>query len=154
MPLTIGVISDTHGLVRPEALDALRGVDHILHAGDIGSLEVLDALRELAPVTAVRGHNDTDPWAEALAETITISLGGRPILLLHDVHELDARAARSCAAVVTGHSHRARIAWTDGVLHFNPGSAGPRRFKLPVTVGRLRIDRAIAPEIVELVLGR
>jgi putative phosphoesterase len=152
VPLTIGVISDTHGLVRPEALDALRGVDRILHAGDIGAPDVLEALAALAPVTAVRGNNDKGAWAKTLPDSITIELAGHPILLQHDIHEVAPRAASSSAAVVTGHSHRPAITRKDGVLYFNPGSAGPRRFKLPITVGRLHVGTDIEAEIVELVL--
>jgi putative phosphoesterase len=154
VPVTIGVISDTHGLVRPEALDALRGVDQILHAGDIGSPEVLEALRALAPVTAVRGNNDRDAWARTLPESLTVTVAGRSIFLLHDVHELDPASAASAAAVVAGHSHRPAVTRKAGVLYFNPGSAGPRRFKLPITVGLLRIGRTLDGEIIELALSR
>jgi putative phosphoesterase len=150
VPLTIGVISDTHGLVRPEALDALRGVDQILHAGDVGSPEVLEALRALAPVTAVRGNNDRDAWANQLPESVTVTLAGRPIFLLHDLHELDPTVAASAAAVVAGHSHRAAVTWKGDVLYFNPGSAGPRRFKLPITVGLLRVGRTLDAQIIDL----
>jgi putative phosphoesterase len=151
VPLTIGVISDTHALVRPEALAALRGVDRILHAGDIGSPEVLEALRVIAPVTAVRGNNDRDAWAKTLPDSVTVTLGGHAVLLLHDVHDLDPAAAASVAAVIAGHSHRPGITWKGDVLYFNPGSAGPRRFKLPITVGLLRVGRtALDAEIVEL----
>jgi putative phosphoesterase len=149
--LTVGVISDTHGLLRPEALEALRGAAHILHAGDVGDARVLEALRALAPVTAVRGNNDRGPWAEALPHDTVVELGGASIYLLHDRAELDLdpRAA-GLAAVVCGHSHKPLQEERDGVLHFNPGSAGPRRFQLPITVGRFqiqggRIDAAIIP---------
>jgi putative phosphoesterase len=139
--LTVGVISDTHGLVRPEALEALRGAAHILHAGDVGGPQVLEALQALAPVTAVRGNNDRGPWAEALPDTAVVELAGASIYLLHDRAELDLdpRAA-GMAAVVCGHSHKPLQEERDGVLHFNPGSAGPRRFQLPITVGRFQIE--------------
>jgi len=150
--LIVGVISDTHGLLRPEALAALRGSAHILHAGDVGNAEVLAALRALAPVTAVRGNNDRGPWAEALPHDTVIDLGGASLFLLHDRAELDLdpRAA-GLAAVICGHSHKPLAEERDGVLHFNPGSAGPRRFQLPITVGRLRIrDGRIQAEIIPL----
>jgi putative phosphoesterase len=150
--LTVGVISDTHGLLRPEALAVLRGADHILHAGDVGGPEVLEKLRALAPLTVVRGNNDRGPWAEALAETEVVELGGLSIYMLHDRAELDLDpAAAGMAAVVCGHSHRPLSEERKGVLHFNPGSAGPRRFSLPITVGRLRIASGrIEAEIVPL----
>ena len=134
----MGVISDTHGLVRPEALRALRGSQRIVHAGDVGGPEVLAALRRIAPVTAVRGNNDRAPWARALPETRVLKIGGARLYLLHDVHalEVDPAAARF-QAVIAGHSHQPRMELRDGVLFFNPGSAGPRRFRLPVSVGRL-----------------
>jgi hypothetical protein len=141
MSLTVGVISDTHGLLRPEAAARLAGADHIIHAGDIGAPEILDALARIAPVTAVRGNNDRAPWAAGLPETAVASLGGLAIYVLHDVGELDLDpAAAGFAAVVAGHSHKPRNDERGGVLYFNPGSAGPRRFKLPVAVGRLLIE--------------
>jgi putative phosphoesterase len=137
----IGLISDTHGLVRPEALAALRGSDHILHAGDIGSAAVLEALRAVAPVTAVRGNNDRGEWAAALPESEAVELGGVWLYLLHDLHGLDLDpAAAGFAAVITGHSHKPLVETRRGTLYINPGSAGPRRFKLPVAVARLRIE--------------
>jgi putative phosphoesterase len=145
----VGVISDTHGLLRPEAVAALRGARHILHAGDVGAPEVLDGLRALAPVTAVRGNNDRGAWAASLPGTALIELGGARILVIHDVH--DVRDARDAAVVIAGHSHVPRNEARDGVLWFNPGSAGPRRFKLPVTVGLLSIaDGAVVGEIRSL----
>src|SRR5437868_5506416 len=128
--MLVGVISDTHGLLRPEAVAALRGSDHILHAGDVGGPEVLAALRVLAPLTVVRGNNDRGPWAEALPHDTLIELAGASIYLLHDRAELDLdpRAA-GIAAVVCGHSHKPLQEERAGVLHFNPGSAGPRRFR-------------------------
>jgi uncharacterized protein len=138
---TVGVISDTHGLLRPEAVATLRGVDAIVHAGDIGTSDVLDSLGELAPVTAVRGNNDRGGWAEKLPSTEVLEIGGVLLYVLHDVTELglDPRAA-GLSAVISGHSHQPRQEERDGVLFFNPGSAGPRRFKLPVAVGRLTIE--------------
>ena len=138
---TIGVIADTHGLVRPEALAALRGVDRILHAGDIGGPEVLRALEAVAPVTAVRGNNDRGPWAVSLPATEAVEAAGAWLYVLHDLTalDLDPRVA-GFAAVVAGHSHRPALEERDGVLYFNPGSAGPRRFRLPVSVGRLTVS--------------
>jgi uncharacterized protein len=153
--LVVGVISDTHGLLRPEALLALRGSDHILHAGDVGNVEVLAALRVLAPVTAVRGNNDRGPWAEELPETAAVELGGALVYLVHDVAavELDLRAA-GMAALVTGHSHKPLVGQRAGVLHLNPGSAGPRRFRLPITVARLTVASGrISAEILPLALA-
>jgi putative phosphoesterase len=138
---TVGVISDTHGLLRPQALDALRGCDVLIHAGDIGAPEVLEALRELAPLTAVRGNNDTAPWATSIPEDTELHIGQTRIHVLHDLAQLgfDAQSA-GYRVVVAGHSHRPRNEWRGGVLFFNPGSAGPRRFRLPVTVGKLQIN--------------
>lgn len=131
----IGFISDTHGLLRPEALDALHGVEHIIHAGDIGSPAVLEGLRALAPVTAVRGNNDTEPWARSLPLTASIEIGELVLYVIHELADLRAHPAPlDIAGVVTGHSHRPLIESREGVLFVNPGSAGPRRFKLPVSV--------------------
>lgn len=137
---TLGVISDTHGLVRAEALAALAGVERIVHAGDIGAPEVLDALARIAPVTAVRGNNDRAAWAAGIPETEVVEVGGLSLYVLHDLHELDLdpRAA-GFAAVIAGHSHQPRVEERDGVLYLNPGSAGPRRFKLPISLARLTI---------------
>jgi putative phosphoesterase len=149
--ITVGVISDTHGLIRPEALAAMHGADHIVHAGDVGGPEVLAALRAIAPLTAVRGNNDTGAWATGLPETATLSLNGVVIYVLHDLKLLKINPRTSgFAAVIAGHSHRPLQETRDGILYFNPGSAGPRRFKLPVSIGRLRIGGGIAAEIVEL----
>jgi len=140
-PLIVGIVSDTHGLLRPEAVAALRGVSHILHAGDVGAPEILDALRALAPVTAVRGNIDTGAWALSLPETTQVQLGDARIYLLHDAHRLAFDPAEDgLDVVVSGHTHIARNERRGGgVLFFNPGSAGPRRFDYPITLGRLRI---------------
>jgi len=136
----IGVIADTHGLVRPAALAALSGSQLIVHAGDIGSPAVLDQLRAVAPVVAVRGNNDRGAWAEDLPATDVVDLDGVLLYVLHDVKELDLdpRAA-GFNAVIAGHSHRPRVEERDGVLFLNPGSAGPRRFSLPITLARLTV---------------
>jgi putative phosphoesterase len=151
-PILIGVISDTHGLLRPEALDALRGSDHILHAGDVGSPEILEKLATIAPVTAVRGNVDKSPWARKLPETEVLEVGGVSIYVLHDLTQLDLKPkAAGFAVVVSGHSHIPKQETRDTVLYFNPGSAGPRRFKLPVTIGKLVVeDGSVRGEIVTL----
>ena len=151
----IGVISDTHGLLRPEALAALRGVDRILHAGDVGELEVLDALRAVAPVTAVRGNVDHGAVGRALRETEVIKIEGISIYMLHEIQKLDLRPeAAGFRVVVCGHSHRPLIEEKKGVVYFNPGSAGPRRFRLPVSVGKLVLDRGLVhAEVMELEIG-
>lgn len=137
----IGLISDTHGLVRPEALDALAGCTRILHAGDIGGTAVLEALAAIAPVTAVRGNNDTGSWSTHLPLTARVTSGGTGILVLHDIADLDVDPAiEGIRVVVSGHSHRPAITERDGVLYVNPGSAGPRRFRLPVCVALLDAD--------------
>src|SRR5258706_5733692 len=138
--MRIGVISDTHGLLRPEALAALRNSDRILHAGDVGDPEVLDRLRDLAPVTAVRGNVDREPWADTLPATEVIEVEGVSIYMIHDLAQLDLipEAARF-RIVIYGHSHQPKIEEKNSVLYFNPGSAGPRRFHLPVSVGVLEI---------------
>jgi putative phosphoesterase len=148
----IGVISDTHGLLRPEAVAALRGSVHILHAGDVGAPEVLAGLRKIAPVTAVRGNVDQCVWAREISDTEVLQVEGVSIYMLHILAELDLKPeAAGFGVVVYGHSHVPKVEQKNGVLYFNPGSAGPRRFKLPVTVGRLRVDGgAVWREIVEL----
>jgi putative phosphoesterase len=153
-PVTLGLISDTHGLLRPEAVEALRGSDHILHAGDIGAPEILEALTKIAPVTAVRGNVDTASWARALPETEVVRAGGVSIYILHDLGRLDLKAeAAGFDVVVYGHSHQPKIEEKNGVLYFNPGGAGPRRFRLPVSVGRLTISAGKAQaELVGLKL--
>ncbi|MCA1454179.1 metallophosphoesterase family protein [Bradyrhizobium sp. BRP22] len=138
--LRIGVISDTHSLLRPEVEPCLAGVAHIIHAGDIGRPDVITRLRRIAPVTAIRGNIDTGDWAEHYPDTQTVRLGGRSIYILHDLQELRLDPGLcGIDVVVSGHSHRPRIATIDGVLYLNPGSAGPRRFKLPVTLAILEL---------------
>lgn len=151
----IGVISDTHGLLRPEALAALQGCDAILHAGDIGSADILAQLASIAPTTAVRGNNDKGPWAATLPEREWIDIDGVLIHLLHDIADLDVDpAAAGIHVIVTGHSHQPRIEQRAGILHLNPGSAGPRRFKLPVTVAVLEIEQGRASaRVIELDVG-
>jgi uncharacterized protein len=153
--LRIALLSDTHGLLRPEALAFLRGADHIVHAGDIGDAGVLQALRRVAPVTAVRGNNDFGPWAENVAATQLLRIGGVSIYVLHDLKQLGLDpAAAGFHVVVSGHSHQPRIDQRDGVLYVNPGSCGPRRFKLPVSAGEVRISgRSVKPKLVELKLA-
>jgi putative phosphoesterase len=150
--ITIGVISDTHGLLRPEALSLLGGVDRIVHAGDIGSPQILDRLRALAPVTAVRGNNDKGSWAEAIPETETIEVAGRVIHVLHDIALIDLDpGAAGISVVIAGHSHKPNIEQRDGVLFVNPGSIGPRRFRLPVAMAKLYVSAtSVHAEIHEL----
>jgi uncharacterized protein len=137
----IGVISDTHGLLRPEALAALRGSELIIHAGDVGDPEILDQLAAIAPVTAVRGNVDTSAWARRLPETEVVDVRGISIYVLHDLAQLDLKPeAAGFQAVIYGHSHVPKQEERNGVLYFNPGSAGPRRFKLPISVGRLIVE--------------
>lgn len=133
--MRIGVISDTHGLLRPEALAALQGVDHILHAGDVGDPAILDALAAVAPLTAIRGNIDTNGRCAALPATEIFGLGGKSFYMLHDRKQLDINpAAAGISVVVSGHSHRPSVDQRSGILYLNPGSAGPRRFSLPVTM--------------------
>lgn len=140
--IRVGLISDTHSLLRPEAVDYLRGSDHILHGGDIGDEAILDGLGRIAPLTAVRGNIDAGNWARKVSEVEAVVFGGVSIYLLHDLSLLDLDpAARGYRVVMTGHSHVPRIEERAGVLYVNPGSAGPRRFRLPVSVGELLIDK-------------
>lgn len=152
--LRAGLISDTHGLVRPQALSALRGVDVILHAGDIGGPEVLAALAEIAPVAAVRGNNDREPWARHIPDSRVVDLHGRHAYLLHDRAELMRFPPPvACEVVITGHSHQPLVERREGVLYVNPGSAGPRRFRLPVSVAYLELDPVrVEARIVPLTL--
>lgn len=139
--MILGIISDTHGLLRPQAIDALRGSDYILHAGDVGAPEILESLAQLAPFSAIRGNVDTASWARKLPVTEVVEAGGISIYMLHDLGQLDLKPeAAGFRVVVYGHSHQPQMEEKEGVLYFNPGSAGPRRFKLPVSVGRLRIE--------------
>jgi uncharacterized protein len=149
-PKLIGLISDTHGLLRPEALRALRGSELIIHAGDVGGLEILEALQALAPVVAVKGNVDRDDWGRTLPVTAVVEAGKTQIYVCHDVHELDLEpAAAGFHVVVSGHSHKFGRSERAGVLYINPGSAGPRRFHLPITVARL--DLGHTPWKVEFV---
>jgi putative phosphoesterase len=148
----VGVISDTHGLLRPEALEALAGSELIIHAGDIGGAEVIEALRRIAPVVAVRGNNDRGAWADEFAEYEAVELGETFVYVLHDLNGLNlSPSAADFRVVVSGHSHKPLAEERRGVLYLNPGSAGPRRFKLPVTLARLRLDDdRPAAEIINL----
>ncbi len=150
--MRIGVISDTHGLVREQAVAALHGSDLILHAGDVGSSDVLEALAEIAPVHAVRGNVDRDAWADELPETRTLAIAGHRIHLRHDVAGLDIDpAAEQLDAVIFGHSHKPLVEERSGLLYLNPGSAGPRRFRLPICLALLDVgDSGIVPRIVHL----
>jgi putative phosphoesterase len=154
--MMIGIISDTHGLLRPEACERLAGVDHIIHAGDIGHPEVIAGLREIAPTTAIRGNIDTDRdtgrWAAGYPHTARLTLGGRSIYVLHNVNELDLDpAAAGIDVVVSGHSHRPKIETVGGVLYLNPGSAGPRRFTLPIALATLELaGDALRPRLHHL----
>jgi hypothetical protein len=149
-PRKIGLISDTHGLLREEALDALRGSELIIHAGDVGDPKILEALRQIAPVVAVRGNVDTADWAKSLPETAVAEAGAVHIYVLHDSNalDLDAKAA-GFHIVVSGHSHKPGRSERNGAVYINPGSAGPRRFRLPITVARL--DLGVTPWRVEFV---
>jgi putative phosphoesterase len=149
-PKLIGLISDTHGLLREEALRALRGAELIVHAGDVGAPEILDALRALAPVVAVRGNVDREEWAQALPLTAVAEAGPVNIYVLHDLNQLDLDPLAACfQVVVSGHSHKMGSSERSGVLYVNPGSAGPRRFQLPITVARL--DLGVTPWRLEFV---
>jgi putative phosphoesterase len=151
-PIVIGVISDTHGLLRPEALQALRGSEHIIHAGDVGAPEILEQLASIAPVTAIRGNVDKAAWARKLAETEIVQLAGISFYVLHDLAQLDLKPeAAGFRVVISGHSHIPKQETKNGVLYLNPGSAGPRRFKLPVSVARVTINEGkIVAEILVL----
>ena len=150
----IGLISDTHGLLRPQALAALQGSDHIIHAGDIGAPEILRALAAIAPLTVVRGNNDRESWASEIPESADIVLGDIRIHVLHDLHDFDIESrVETFDVVVSGHSHKPLIERRGAVLYVNPGSAGPRRFRLPVAAAELRVDGAsVQARIIELAL--
>jgi hypothetical protein len=151
----VGVISDTHGLLRPEAMRALRDCDLVLHAGDIGGPEVLQALGEIAPVIAVLGNNDHGPWAEALPAEVAVDLAGVTLVMVHDLNTLSPDMAEQADVVVSGHSHQPRKEEIGGVLYFNPGSAGPRRFRLPISMGRLDVkDGRIRATLLDLAPAR
>ena len=147
--MMIGIISDTHGLLRAEACERLAGVDHIIHAGDIGRPEVVSGLRELAPTTAIRGNVDKGRWAEDYPHTEWLTLGGRSIYVLHNLNELDLDpAGAGLDVVISGHSHQPKIETIDGVLYLNPGSAGPRRFTLPIALATLELtDNELRPRL-------
>jgi len=150
--VTLGIISDTHGLLRSEAVEALRGSGRILHAGDVGDAGILEKLAHIAPVTAIRGNVDTGAWVAALPATEVVEIAGMSIYMLHDIARIDLKPeAAGFRVVIYGHSHRPKIEERNGVLFFNPGSAGPRRFSLPVSVGRLMISaQKVHAELVEL----
>jgi len=151
--MNVGVISDTHGLLRPEALQALRGCERIIHAGDIGKPEILQQLTAIAPVHVVRGNNDLNlPWAHSIADHVRFDLNGWQVLLVHDIADVPALLDDDIRLVITGHSHKPLIQWRGERLYLNPGSAGPRRFKLPVTLALLEVQPALlAPRLVSLV---
>jgi putative phosphoesterase len=155
MTFTIGIISDTHGLLRPEALRALAHVDHIIHGGDIGDPEIITALRKIAPVTAIRGNVDTGDWATEFAETEFVRLAGRLFYVLHDLNSLQIDPiAQGIDVIVSGHSHVPKINTVDDLLYVNPGSAGRRRFKLPITLARLEVTLdGLKPIIHDLEVG-
>ena len=151
--MKIGLISDTHGLLRPEALQALAGVDRIIHAGDVCGPEVIETLRGIAPLDVVRGNNDKGPWAKELPKRLALEFEGVGIHVLHDLHEIDVDpAAAGFAVVIAGHSHKPQITQREGVLFVNPGSAGPRRFSLPVTVGYLTVAAGEANASIKTLL--
>ena len=151
--LRVGVISDTHGLLRPEASAFLRGCDYIVHGGDIGGEALLRELSALAPTTAIRGNNDKGSWAETLPEAELVQFGDVSVYVIHDLAQLDIEPqAAGVGVIVSGHSHQPRIEEREGVLYVNPGSAGPRRFKLPITVAELTIEgKSVKSRIVELI---
>ncbi|MBI4490120.1 MAG: metallophosphoesterase family protein [Deltaproteobacteria bacterium] len=152
----IGVISDTHGLIRPESLRALRGAELIIHAGDIGKPEVIETLKSVAPVVAIRGNNDKGSWARRFPETAVVEVGKVRIYVIHDVKELEIDPATAgFRVVISGHSHRPSVLRQNGVLYLNPGSAGPRRFKLPIAVARLRVrGESVSARIIELAVNK
>jgi putative phosphoesterase len=151
MTFRIGIISDTHGLLRPEAERGLTGVDHIIHAGDIGRPEIVDALRRIAPVTAIRGNVDSGEWARGYPDTKLVRLAGKAIYVLHDLKTLQVDLGAGIDVIVSGHSHVPKIDTVGGILYLNPGSAGPRRFKQPITLATLEVtSEDMRPKIHEL----
>ena len=150
--MNIGVISDTHGLLRPEALHALENSDLILHAGDVGSQEILDALSKLAPVIAVRGNCDHGAWAEKLAAVETVAVGDLSIFMIHNLQDLTPTSIAGCRVVISGHTHKPRTEMVGDIFYLNPGSAGRRRFKLPTTIARLTVDGVRASAEIVLLL--
>ena len=154
MSVKVGLISDTHGLLRPQALEALQGCDYLIHGGDIGKPEILDALKTIAPLTVVRGNNDTDDaWARDVPHEAVLRIGDVAIYTTHILADVPKSLLEGVRVVVTGHSHRPLQQMRDGVLFINPGSAGPRRFKLPITVGMLHIEgNEVRGELIELAL--
>lgn len=149
--MLIGVISDTHGLIRTEALETFKGTDVIFHGGDIGSIEVLRALEEIAPVVAVRGNCDRDDWSREIPVSRTFEMGNHRFLIIHNLHDLKI-PLKPLDVVIFGHSHQSNLSLSDKTLYLNPGSAGPKRFRLRVTVARIRINNGkLMPEIIELV---
>lgn len=151
MTFRIGIISDTHGLLRPEEERGLAGVNHIIHAGDIGRPEIVDALRRIAPVTAIRGNVDNGEWAREYPDTKLVRLAAKSIYVLHDLKALQAGLGTSIDVIVSGHSHVPKIDTAGGVLYLNPGSAGPRRFRLPITIATLEVtSQGMRPEIHDL----
>jgi putative phosphoesterase len=151
MTFRIGIISDTHGLLRPEAERGLKGADHIIHAGDIGRPEVVDALRRIAPVTAIRGNVDIGEWAREYPDTKLLRMAGRAIYVLHDLKTLQVDPGADIDVIISGHSHVPKIDTVGGILYLNPGSAGPRRFKLPITIATLEVTPdGMRPEIQDL----
>ena len=150
--MRIGIISDTHGLLRPEAIKQLAGADHIIHAGDIGAPEVIEGLRRIAPTTAIRGNIDVGEWAKDYPDSELVVLGGRSLYVLHNLKEIKLDpAASGFDVIISGHSHRLKTETKNGVLYVNPGSAGPRRFKLPIAVAIIALsDGLIVPQILEI----
>ena len=150
--ITIAVLSDTHGLLRPEIPNPIKEVDHIIHAGDLGKLEILDELNDITPTSIVRGNVDTGVWAASLPYDTVVEIAGHQLYILHDIDTLDLDPhAAGFSAVIYGHSHQPKIDYKDNVLYLNPGSIGPRRFKLPVSYAMLRIkDGSLAPELIEI----
>ena len=150
--ITIAVLSDTHGLLRPEIPNAIKDVDHIIHAGDLGKMEILDELNGITPTSIVRGNVDTGAWAASLPYDTVVEIAGHHLYMLHDIGTLDLDPqAAGFSAVIYGHSHKPKIDYRDNVLYLNPGSIGPRRFKLPVSYAMLRIkDGSLAPELIKI----